>query len=205
MPDSTQDAQDEARASKLMMSVAATPAVLATALTGSRANQTAGPLSDWDFAVYAEDVSEAIAAIQSSIRRFGPLRPHWDPLSSIWNYIFLLPPCQMINLLFVDHTHEPEPPWSPERDNLLSIDTHFWDWIYWLRGKEAKGQHKLVRRELERMYRHLLAPMGAAILPSNLGDAIGSYREARTLREDEFGANVDRSFESAIVRCMNRV
>ena len=84
-----------------------------------------------------------------------------------------------IDLLFPDEPHELEPPWEPTRENLAGIDDHFWDWMLWLRSKFASGKTELIASELDKMFAHLLEPLGVPRRPSSISDAIVAYRDAR--------------------------
>jgi hypothetical protein len=84
-----------------------------------------------------------------------------------------------VDLIFVDEPHTDEPPWKPSRDNLAGIDAHFWDWMLWLRGKEAAGKGDLVAAHLEKAFDHLLAPLGAERPPPSIQDALALYLDAR--------------------------
>ncbi len=94
------------------------------------------------------------------------------------------------------HTHEP--PWRPSRDNLAGMGAHFWDWMLWLRGKEAAGKGDLVAIHLEKVFDHLLAPLGAERPPSSIREALALYLEARTRAERRFGHRVLRDLEAEV-------
>src|SRR5262249_57044536 len=91
-----------------------------------------------------------------------------------------------------------EPPWEPSRENLAAIDRHFWDWTLWLRSKEASGKTELLATELEKLFQHLLAPLGATTRPASVAEAVAAYREARDRAELGFGCRVPRDLESAV-------
>ena len=103
-----------------------------------------------------------------------------------------------VDLIFVDEPHTGESPWQPSRDNLAGIDAHFWDWMLWLKGKEAAGDANLVAAELEKAFGHLLAPLGVRQPPSSIPEALASYLEARANAEQRFGQRVSRELEAEV-------
>lgn len=102
------------------------------------------------------------------------------------------------DLIFPDEPHASEPPWVPDHRNLDAIEAHFWDWMLWLRGKEAGGKADMVERELDKLFDHLLAPLGIEQRPSSIADAIARYRAARDRAERRFGVVVCRDLEDAV-------
>jgi hypothetical protein len=42
-----------------------------------------------------------------------------------------------VDLIFAGQGHEHELPWKPSHETLAGIDAHFWDWMLWLRSKQA--------------------------------------------------------------------
>ena len=78
-------------------------AVTSVTLTGSRARGDPGPLSDWDFAVAVDDFEAFRADLPRLLAPLDPIRPHWDPLSRIWNLIFMLRGGAVVNLLFTGY------------------------------------------------------------------------------------------------------
>jgi hypothetical protein len=55
---------------------------------------------------------------------------------------------------------------------LAAIDTHFWDWIWWLATKASIGRDDLVSEHLPQLHGHLLRPMGIDTPPTSIDDAI---------------------------------
>jgi hypothetical protein len=102
-----------------------------------------------------------------------------------------------VDLIFPDEPHSNEPPWEPDHDNLEAIEAHFWDWMLWLRGKEASGNTELIAGEMHKLFDHLLAPLGVKRRPSSIAGAIASYRDARDHAEQQFGVAVRRDLEAA--------
>ena len=80
-------------------------AVTSVTLTGSRARGDPGPLSDRDFAVAVDDFEAFRADLPRLLAPLNPIRPHWDPLSRIWNLIFILRGGTVVNLLFTGVPH----------------------------------------------------------------------------------------------------
>jgi hypothetical protein len=70
--------------------------------------------------------------------------------------------------------------------------------VPWLRGKEASGKTELIASELNKLFDHLLAPLGVKRRPSSITDAIASYQDARDQAEERFGVTVSRDLEAAV-------
>jgi hypothetical protein len=102
-----------------------------------------------------------------------------------------------VDLIF-DEPHEHEPPWEPQRDTLAALDRHFWDWTLWLASKRAAGRSQLVAAELEKLFEHLLRPMGAREAPHNLRRAMELYLRLRGQLERRFAVEVPRTLEHAV-------
>ena len=159
------------------------PAVRTVELVGSRASGEAEPLSDWDFAVEVDNFEKEKSELPGLLTPLRPVAPHWDPLTHIWDYIFMLSGGTIVNLLFVKERHQFELPWATNACSLRAIDEHFWDWSFWLASKWIKGQKELVSRELEWMYWFLLGPLGVEQVPRTLDEAWSSYLAARSCQE----------------------
>src|SRR5439155_19368196 len=102
------------------------------------------------------------------------------------------------DLIFSEEPHEKERPWRPGPDTLGGIDDHFWDWMLWLRSKEAAGKDELAAAELEKLFGHLLAPLGVEAPPASIAEAVVAYREARDRAGQRFGVRVSRELENAV-------
>jgi hypothetical protein len=100
-----------------------------------------------------------------------------------------------VDLIFPDEPHLDDPPWQPDADNLNALDAHFWDWMLWLHSKEAAGKTERVEEELQKLFDHLLGPLGAEQPPASPADAVGSYLELRERAERELGVTVARELE----------
>jgi hypothetical protein len=103
-----------------------------------------------------------------------------------------------IDLIFAEEPHTEEPPWEPKGENLDAIDAHFWDWMLWLKAKEASGKLELVDTELDKLFGHLLAPLQVQRRPSSIAEAVAAYRAARRRAERRFGVAVGRELEAVV-------
>ena len=167
----------------------------AVTLIGSRAEGTATDSSDWDFAVEVDDFRAVDGALPSRLASLEPLAQQWDPLSEHWCYMLMLAGPTKVDLLFLAEPHQVEPPWVVSGETLEPIDRHFWDWFLWLSSKVAAGKSELVSAELDKMWRHLLGPLGIEEPPSTLDTALSSYLPARQAAEAELGVEVPRRLE----------
>ncbi|HEU0303810.1 MAG TPA: nucleotidyltransferase domain-containing protein [Gaiellaceae bacterium] len=167
-------------------------------LVGSRAEGRATALSDWDLRVETTDFAAVAESLPLLLRSLEPLAQQWDPLCPeyCWMTIFRGP--EKVDLIFADEPHAIEPPWQPSRERLAAIDAHFWDWMLWLGGKQLAGRDDVVGAELEKLFHHLLAPLGVERAPGSIVEAVASYREARADAERRFGIEVGRELESAV-------
>jgi hypothetical protein len=174
------------------------PAVASIELVGSRAEGRATAWSDWDFAVQARDFGAAAEALPGLLVSFEPLVQQWDPLSDQYCWMLILRGPEKVDLIFPDEPHAKERPWQPGPDTLAGIDDHFWDWMLWLKGKEAGGKAHVVAAELEKLFGHLLSPLGVAHRPASIVEAVDSYLDARSRAERRFGRVVSREVERAV-------
>jgi predicted nucleotidyltransferase len=170
----------------------ADPDVVAVTLCGSRAAGTATPLSDWDFQVRAGDARAVASRLPRLVAPLAPRAALWDPLAPMKLYMVLLVGAVKLDL-FLDlpavPAAEPEP-LSPER--LVAVDWHFWDWTLWLAAKRLRGEDGLVRRELDKMARHILRPLGADVRPRDQPHAVACYLRCREDAERRWHRHVDR-------------
>jgi hypothetical protein len=176
-------------------------AVRTIELAGSRAEGRATALSDWDFVVATDDFPALARDLPDLCAALAPLAVQWDRLSPHHCWMLMLPGPTKVDLIFPDEPHEPEPPWEPTRENLDAIDRHFWDWALWLRSKEAAGKRGLVASELEKLFEHLLGPLGATTRPDSVAESVAAYRAARAKVERRFAYQVPRELE-AVVACL---
>ncbi len=184
-------------ADRVIANVGLHPAIRSIRLVGSRAEGRANSFSDWDFRVETHDFGAAAEALPGLVAPLEPLAQQWDRLSPEWCWMLILRGPAKVDLIFPDEPHTEEPPWQPNHGNLGAIDAHFWDWMLWLRGKEASGKADLVASELDKLFDHLLAPLGVKHPPRSIGDALASYRRAREDAERRFGVIVRRELEAA--------
>jgi predicted nucleotidyltransferase len=178
----------------------ADPAVVDVRLAGSRAAGRQTPLSDWDFVVETTDFARTVTRLPALVAALDPLAQQWDRLGpdDYRCYMLLLRGPTKVDLIFPGERHVPEPPWTVAPETLEGIDRHLWDWVLWMASKRARGQHELVRTELRRLHRHLLAPMGVDRVPGSIHDAVTSYVRARASFEDAFGLRVPRLVEDEV-------
>lgn len=185
-------------AERIIAVVSAHPAVRDIRLVGSRADGRVTERSDWDFRVEASDFHAVADALPQLCAPLEPLAQQWDRLSGEYCWMLMLRGPVKVDLIFVDELHTDEPPWKPSRDNLAAIDAHFWDWMLWLKAKEAAGKAELVVTHLERAFDHVLAPLGAERAPSSIQQAVAFYLEGRGRAERRFGQRVRRELESEV-------
>ena len=184
--------------------VSAHPAVEGIELIGSRAEGREPEWSDWDFAVRARDFDALAGALPRLLAPLEPLVQQWDRLSKEQCWMLILRGPVKVDLIFPDDPHEQEGPWETGPETLGGIDDHFWDWMLWLRGKESAGKDVLVATELEKLFAHLLGPLGADAVPASVANAVESYRSARGRAERRFGRMVSRAVEEEVapsLRC----
>jgi hypothetical protein len=181
------------------------PAVARITFAGSRAEGRAIDQSDWDFLVEADDFAAVAAALPRLLAPLQPLAQQWDRLSNSQCWMLTLAGPTKVDLIFPGVPHTPEPAWEPAPDNLEAIDAHFWDWMLWLRAKQARGEHELVASELEKAFEHLLAPLGAEGPPRSISAAVAGYRAGRAGAEERFRVAVDRRLEAAVAPALARM
>ena len=164
---------------------------------GSRAEGRAHELSDWDFAVETDDFVSVERDLPRLVESFEPIAEQWDPYSPHACYMLMLTGPTKVDLLFLDESREPSPPWSPSAETLEAIDRHFWDWILYLEQKRRGGHDELVAAGLSSMHDMLLAPMGVDA-PTSVAEAVTVYLRARDALERTFGVEVPRELEREV-------
>ncbi len=174
------------------------------ALTGSRARGDSTTYSDWDVKVETSDLRVLAPALPKLIAPLNPIATLWDRLSPEQCFMFILRGPVKVDII-IDLPHEPEPAYDVTETALQDIDTHFWDWVLWLTSKVAKGQHDLVRRELEKLHGYVLEPMGVDRVPRSLPEAVDTYATARDQHEARFGVALDRRLALEVDRIVRRV
>ncbi len=173
------------------------PSVRDVRLAGSRAKGCPSPLSDWDFEIDSPDPRAVVDALPLLVLPLEPIVAQFDRLAYTTNYMLLLRGPIKIDLLFPDLPWTKLPPWEVSRDTLPDIDAHFWDWILWLASKVSKRDAG-VPHQYDLMSLHLLSPLGAKSVPASIEDAIRLYRDARAVREKEFGIESQRDAEHEV-------
>jgi hypothetical protein len=178
------------------------PGVRSIELAGSRATGQARPDSDWDFLVETRDFGAVAAALPELVAPLEPLAAQWDRLSDEQCWMLILRGPLKVDLIFPEEPHVHEPPWVPSAGNLDAIDAHLWDWLLWLRPKEAAGKRELVAAELEKLFVHLLRPLGVERVPSSVADAVELYRPARDAAAARLGGTISPALEVEVVRAL---
>src|SRR5437868_2686850 len=183
---------------RVIAAVAPHPAVRDIRHVGSRAEGRAVDLSDWDFLVETNDFAAIARALPQQLAPLEPVAQQWDRLSREYCWMLIVPGPAKIDLIFADQAHTDEGPWEPSGENLNAIDAHFWDWMLWLKAKDASGKLDRVDAELDKLFGHLLAPLGVEHRPSSIAEAVAGYRVARERAELRFGVSVRRELETAV-------
>jgi Nucleotidyltransferase domain len=182
-------------AERVIGALSQSPAVKEIELVGSRAEGRATELSDWDFRLTTDHFEDLAGELPELVAELEPLAQQWDRLSPSWCYMLILRGPVKVDLIFPDEPHLDDPPWRPDADNLAAIDAHFWDWVLWLHSKEVAGKTERVEEELQKLFDHLLGPLGAEQPPPSPADAVASYLELRERAERELGVAVARDLE----------
>jgi hypothetical protein len=185
-----------ARASRL---VAAHPAVRGVELAGSRSRGTHTELSDWDFAVDTPDFDAVARDMPALVAPLEPLGAQWEPMGHFPCYQVLMRGPTKVEYLFLDETQEPMPPARPSAETLGAINTHFWDWTWWLISKDAAGRDDLVAEHLRELHEHLLQPLGIADAPADIDAAIAAFIARRDALEHEYGISLPRALENEVL------
>jgi hypothetical protein len=181
------------------------PAVTGVELAGSRSRGTHEELSDWDFAVETSDFDAVARDLPTLVAPLDPLGEQWEPIGHFPVYQVLLRGPTKVEYLFLEHSQEPMPPVEPGRDTLVAINTHFWDWIWWLATKAAVGRDDLVADHLPQLDAHLLQPMGVTTMPTSIDAAIELFVARRDALERKYGVSVPRALEDEVRRGIRRI
>ena len=174
------------------------PAVPEIQLVGSRAEGRAIERSDWDFRVDTSDFSAVAEALPRLLAPLDPLAEQWDRLSPHQCWMLMLRGPVKVDLIFADVPHAPEAPWTVSTATLEGIDAHFWDWVLWLRSKDARGKNEIVTTELDKLFGHLLEPLGIASQPSSIAEAVAAYRVGRERAERALDLAIPRDLEREV-------
>jgi hypothetical protein len=178
--------------------VANHPAVRDVKLAGSRSRGTHEELSDWDFAVSTSDFAAVACDLPALIAPLRPLGQQWEPLGHFPVYQVLLPGPTKVEYLFLEHSQQAMPAPEPEPAALDAINTHFWDWIWWIATKASIGRNDLVAEHLLRLCEYLLHPIGVTERPADIAAAIYAFISRRDALERDYGVTVSRALEAEV-------
>lgn len=70
-----------------------------------------------------------------------------------------------------------------------TLDAHFWDWMLSLHGKEASRKRDVVATELQKLFDHLLHPLGVDKVPSSIAEDWLSLEKHATPSRKRSGAS----------------
>jgi hypothetical protein len=174
------------------------PAVRHVELAGSRSRGTNEELSDWDFAVTTFDFAAVARDLPALIAPLHPLGQQWEPLGHFPVYQVLRSGPTKVEYLFLDHLQEAMPPREPGPATLDAINTHFWDWIWWIATKASIGRKDLVAEHLAQLFGRLLRPIGVTEPPADIGAAIDAFINRRDELERDYGITVSRALEEEV-------
>jgi hypothetical protein len=191
--------------SAAVAAVAGHAAVRGVEFAGSRSRGTHDELSDWDFAIDTADFPAVARDMPALVSSLDPVAEQWEPLGHFPVYQVMLQGPIKVEYLFLDHSQETSPPVVPSPDTLAAIDTHFWDWTWWLASKEHAGRGDLVAEHLAQMQGHLLAPLGVDEVPESIEAAIAAYVARRDALEEGYGVTVPRALEEEVRRGVQRI
>jgi hypothetical protein len=174
------------------------PAVRRVELAGSRSRRTHTELSDWDFAVTTSDFAAVARDLPALTAPLHPLGAQWEPLGHFPVYQLLLRGPTKVEYLFLDYSQQAAPPRTPGAATLEAIDTHFWDWIWWIATKAAAGKTELVDEHLSQLFDYLMVPIGVRELPGDIPTAIGRFVSRRDELERDYDISVSRALEDEV-------
>lgn len=178
------------------------PAVSRAELAGSRSRGTHHELSDWDFAVETADFDAVARDLPALVADLEPVGAQWEPVGDFPVYQVMLRGPTKVEYLFLDHQQDPRPPLQPTEENLSAIDTHFWDWIWWIGTKAAAGRDDLVAEHLAHMHEYLLRPLGVTSAPATIDSALAAFRERRRLLDER---NLTTAMEEEVTAGLARL
>jgi predicted nucleotidyltransferase len=184
------------RASRL---VAAHPGVVRVELAGSRSRGTHDELSDWDFAVDTSNFSAVALDMPQLVAPLEPLGQQWEPLGHFPVYQLLTRGPTKIEYLFLDEVQDAMAPLRPSPEALSAINTHFWDWTWWLITKAAAGRDDLVVEHMPQLHAHVLRPIGITVPPDSIDAAITAFIGRRDALEREYGIRLPRALETEVL------
>jgi hypothetical protein len=185
--------------------VAVHPAVAGVEFAGSRSRGTHEALSDWDFAVEASDFDAVARDMPKLVAPLEPLGEQWEPLGHFPVYQVLRRGPTKVEYLFLDEVQNAQTPMQPSPETLVAINTHFWDWTWWLITKASAGRQDLVAEHLPRLHAQLLRPMGIAAVSTTIDQAIATFVARRDALEREYGVSLPRALEDEVLKGKRRV
>ena len=174
------------------------PAVSHVELAGSRSRGTHDELSDWDFAVTTSDFAAVARGLPALIAPLHPLGEQWEPLGHFPVYQVMLQGPTKVEYLFLDQAQQSMPALKPGPATLDAINTHFWDWIWWIATKASIGRHDLVTEHLPQLDDRLLRPIGVTEAPADIEAAIDAFVSRRDELERDYGTTVPRALEDEV-------
>jgi len=174
------------------------PAVRHVELAGSRSRGTEEELSDWDFAVTTSDFAAVARDLPALVAPLRPLGQQWEPVGHFPVYQVLLPGPTKVEYLFLDRSQRAMPTPEPGPATLDAINTHFWDWIWWIATKASIGRHELVAEHLAQLFDRLLDPIGVTERPADIAAAIDAFVGRRDQLERDYGVTVSRALEEEV-------
>jgi hypothetical protein len=181
------------------------PAVKSVEFAGSRSRGTHEELSDWDFAVETSDFEALARDLPALVEPLHPLSQQWEPMGHFPVYQVLLRGPVKIEYLFLDRSQDPVPPRQPSAETLHAINTHFWDWIWWITTKASIGRSDLVAEHMTQLSDQILRPMGIDAVPESIDSAVELFVARRDQLEAELGVTVDRALENEVRAGIDRV
>jgi len=167
-------------------------------LAGSRSRGTEEELSDWDFAVTTSDFAAVARDLPGLVAPLRPLGQQWEPLGHFPVYQVLLPGPTKVEYLFLDRSQRAMTTPEPGPATLDAINTHFWDWIWWIATKASIGRHELVAEHLAQLFDRLLYPIGVTERPADIPGAIEAFAGRRDQLERDYGVTVSRALEEEV-------
>jgi hypothetical protein len=185
--------------------VTAHPAVTGAEFAGSRSRGEHHELSDWDVAVQTTDFAAVARDMPALVAPLEPIGQQWEPMGHFPVYQVMLRGPTKLEYLFLEESQQAMPAPEPGRDTLGAIDTHFWDWIWWLISKDAAGRGDLVAEHMPQLHAHLLRPLGIADEPDGIDAAIAAFVARRDALEREYGISVPRALEDEVMAGNRRV
>ena len=192
-------------ASAAIAAVAGHTAVRGVEPAGSRSRGTHDELSDWDFAVETDDFPAVARDMPALVAALDPVAEQWEPLGHFPVYQVMLRGPTKVEYLFLDHSQDAFPPLVPGPDTLAAIDTHFWDWTWWLATKEHIGRGDLLAEHLPQMHGHLLVPLGVRDVPESIDAAITAFVARRDELERRYRVTVPRALEQEVRGGLERI